>query len=360
MSPATIPTEGKPGQLRQPSAAGGVRRFVQRILTWQRLVREAKEPRWQGRLVRPVVSLVAERRRVEFESLTRAELLARRLLGQPLSRRAWQRMTFNDKVTYRRLCVRDPIFQCFSDKLSMRDFITARLGANSVPALLEVAEQAATLASLDGPFVLKPNHASGLVMPVGERGKLTGEQISRADGWLRFDCAWLDLEWGYLAARKLLLVEEYVHEPGRLRLPFDYKLFAFDGQVLMIDVITGRLRGVHSILRYPDWSPVPGFRPEYPRAAETETPRPANLELMLDWASTLSRGIGFVRVDLYDLGDRVKVGELTPYPCGGNSPFSPPTLDAWLGRAWSRKPWIRGGVQVETELSAETPFPSQG
>ncbi len=65
---------------------------------------------------------------------------------------------------------------------------------------------------------------------------------------------------------------------------------------------------------------------------------PANLDVMLDWAALLGRDLDFVRVDLYDLGDRVLVGELTAYPSGGNSAYRPAGIDVWLGRAWRTHP----------------------
>lgn len=327
----------------QAPVSGGLTKMGGRARTWLNAVRQADDPRWQGKVVRPVVGWATRRGGVEFESLARAEWLGRRLLGQPLSPQAWHRMTFNDKVTYRRLRVRDPVLQTMSDKLSMREFVAARLGDGSLPALLKVAERADELTALTGPFVVKANHGSTMVLFVDEGEQLTPVQISRADGWLRVDYAWEDLEWGYRGARRLLLAEEYLHPEGRLESPSDYKLFAFDGRVLMMEVLTERFRGMRSILRYPDWTPVPGIYEGYPRASESETPRPDTLEQMLAWASELSRGFGFIRVDLYDLGDRVKVGELTPYPDGGNSAFSPAAIDAWLGAAWRGKPW-RGEV----------------
>jgi hypothetical protein len=77
---------------------------------------------------------------------------------------------------------------------------------------------------------------------------------------------------------------------------------------------------------------VPGLAPGEDASA------PANLDVMLTWAAQLGQGLDFVRVDLYDLGDRVLVGELTPYPAGGNSAYRPAGIDAWFGRAWRTKP----------------------
>jgi hypothetical protein len=41
-----------------------------------------------------------------------------------------------------------------------------------------------------------------------------------------------------------------------------------------------------------------------------------------------------VRVDLYAIGERIVVGELTHYPTGGNKSFDPPEWDAKLGALW--------------------------
>src|SRR5581483_6570440 len=101
------------------------------------------------------VRRMSDRRSLSFDATIRFDWLARSLLGQPLSLRAWHRMTFNDKVTYRRLRVRDPSFAVFSDKLAMREFVADRLGKDALPELLEVANRAAAFAERDGPFVLK-------------------------------------------------------------------------------------------------------------------------------------------------------------------------------------------------------------
>jgi hypothetical protein len=51
-------------------------------------------------------------------------------------------------------------------------------------------------------------------------------------------------------------------------------------------------------------------------------------------AEQLAAGFDFVRVDLYALGQRMVVGELTHYPTGGNKSFDPPEWDARLGALW--------------------------
>ena len=66
--------------------------------------------------------------------------------------------------------------------------------------------------------------------------------------------------------------------------------------------------------------------------------RPTNFGKMLELAERLSAGIDFLRVDLYDMEDRVLVGELTPYPLAGRQRFAPESLDGLFGSWWHELP----------------------
>jgi hypothetical protein len=246
-------------------------------------------------------------------------------------------MTFNDKVTYRRLRVRDPVFQTFCDKLRMRDYVADRLGEHSVADLLDVGEHPSHFAARTGPYVLKPNHSSGMVTFVGEGEVASVDQLREAERWLAFDYGRHYREWGYGHARPLLIAEEVLRGPGGSYPPPDYKLFTFDGEVEFVEVVPGPESGYRWTLMRPDWSRVVAKSLD-PEPDSPAPPRPPNLDVMLRWASRLGGVVEFLRVDLYDLGDRVLVGELTPYPGGGNASFHPLSLDADLGSMWRTSP----------------------
>ncbi len=206
-------------------------------------------------MVRPLLRNMSRRRVLSFDATLRFEWIARSLIGQPLSLRAWHRMTLNDKVTYRRLRVRDPSFAVFSDKLAMREFVADRLGEGALPEVLEVADRAAAFAERVGPFVIKANHGSEMVNLVQPGERLSPVELARADEWLANDYAWDDLEWGYLDARRLLLAEEFLRGPGGAPPP-DFKFFVFDGLVAALEVHIGRFGDRHRIeMRRPDWTP---------------------------------------------------------------------------------------------------------
>jgi len=274
---------------------------------------------------------------VPFGALLGLEWAGRRLLGQPLSPRAWGRMSFNDKVTYRRLRVHDPLLRTFSDKLRMRHYVSERLGPASVPALVAVGEDPSAFARRPGPYVLKPNHGSGMVAFVGEGEAPSPEQLDDAGRWLALDYGRRYREWGYGRARRVLLAEELLRAPDGTFPPADYKLFTFGGRVELVEVVPGPAGAHPWRLMRPDWTPAvdPSLTGE-PDAPDP--PRPDNLGTMLRWATDLGGAVEFLRVDLYDVGERVLVGELTPYPGGGNATFRPPSLDGELGRMWAIPP----------------------
>lgn len=60
--------------------------------------------------------------------------------------------------------------------------------------------------------------------------------------------------------------------------------------------------------------------------------KPDHLDEMIKVAETLGEEFEFVRVDLYDLGERVVFGELTHYPQSGSGPFGSKEEDLRFGR----------------------------
>lgn len=61
---------------------------------------------------------------------------------------------------------------------------------------------------------------------------------------------------------------------------------------------------------------------------------PQNLSTLLKVSKTLAKPLGYVRVDLYSIDDRVYVGELTFTPAAGSSRFYPSQYDRIYGDLW--------------------------
>ena len=59
--------------------------------------------------------------------------------------------------------------------------------------------------------------------------------------------------------------------------------------------------------------------------------KPPQYEEMLEYATILSKGFPFVRVDLLYVNNRIYFGEMTFYPWAGLCKFNPDSFDYLLG-----------------------------
>lgn len=269
--------------------------------------------------------------------------------------------TFNQKVRYRMVHDRRPLLGVFADKLAAKEYVESRVGRGHTAEVLEVAEpgQALRAASLPREFALKVNHASGGVILVFDAADPTGrlpepglpfsrhalrpdamdfEAANRVvDAWLNMKYGTKNGEWAYSQCRPRAFVEEFLHASigGP---PPDLKLFVFNGkcQMMRLDTPSGDRKALNHYLA--DGTPVKVRFGEYHGELFTEVaPAPA---LPSAWreavtlAEALGEGIDFVRVDTFQLGDRVLIGELTNYPTNGTGRYLPPSFDRWLGAWW--------------------------
>jgi hypothetical protein len=273
---------------------------------------------------------------------------------------------FRGKLRWRMLKDRRPILATFADKVAVRDHVARLAGPEYLPNCYAVVHDPGQLdrASLPREFALKASHSSGgswivseaaasepLISPGAQyepgpptpfsgwnRILTTPDQldwdvvVASSRKWLSHNYGDWYLEWAYLHVPPRLLVEELLRGPDG-QVPVDYKFFVFGGRVRLVSVFSGRFYDERINLYLPDWTPVDAEW-DSPRA-DHELPRPHSLERLVEVAEALGRGIDFVRVDLYDLGERVVFGELTSYPAGGFVQFEPASFDAEVGRWWT-------------------------
>jgi hypothetical protein len=96
--------------------------------------------------------------------------------------------TFNEKIQRRILFDRNPRLAVFSDKLLARGYVSSRLGdGRCLTKVYAVISSPSEIEGLDLPdrFVMKPNHASGLIKVVKDRRALPSGELERsAAEWL--------------------------------------------------------------------------------------------------------------------------------------------------------------------------------
>ncbi|HUN37682.1 MAG TPA: ATP-grasp fold amidoligase family protein [Trebonia sp.] len=240
-------------------------------------------------------------------------------------------VTFSDKVNWRILNDRRPLLEWTCDKLAMKEYAAAAgLAGLHVPRTYWSGSDVSELRDADLPehWVLKPNHRSGLVY--------FGDNQTDHEALAVITRTWLDTfeasvmhEWAYEKARPLVLVEELLGPPGSP--PPDYKIFVFDGQAELIEMVN-RYDGNQQRLYRPDWTPLEVLYG--PQGIAPVAPPPKELDRLIDIAQVLAKPFDFIRVDLYDVAGTIVFGELTPYPCGGLERFRPASFDVELGEKW--------------------------
>ncbi len=109
----------------------------------------------------------------------------------------------------------------------------------------------------------------------------------------------------------------------------DYKFFCFNGRVECIVVDVDRYVDHKRNFYDSKWNDL--HITSDCKAIEAIVPEPGNLSEMMRVAETLSSDFPFVRVDLYNVDDKVYFGELTFYPWSGYVNFTPDIFDYELG-----------------------------
>lgn len=163
-------------------------------------------------------------------------------------------------------------------------------------------------------FALKTNHGCGDHYICRDKGVL---DVEKAKSKI---CKALKTTFGisetqYHSIQPLVFCEEYIDD-GSGELPSDYKFMCLDGKIKCILVVTERSNDSYKLLTYDkNWNKLDYLTPHY--LYHKDFKKPKNLQTMIRIAAEIAKIFEFVRVDFYDTGERVLLGELTFTPQGG-------------------------------------------
>jgi len=210
-----------------------------------------------------------------------------------------------------------------------------RLGPGHLAELYGVLDTPEALLELALPprYVVKATHGSGMTAVVrADSASERAAVAARARRWLATPYWRKNGEWCYRDVPPRLIVEEFL-DGGGGEVPSDWKWFCFGGRAELVQVDLDRFTRHTRNFYDAEGRPV-AVRVYYEQGPEI--PLPPSFARMREVAERLAEGFDFVRVDLYTLGERIVVGELTHYPAGGNKSFEPREWEARLGALWPR------------------------
>lgn len=242
--------------------------------------------------------------------------------------------SFNEKINWLKIYDRNPNYKLFVDKIRVKSIISELIGCEYVIPMIRGGYSRVSdidIDSLPNKFVLKCNHDSASTIICKDKSTFDWKYAEYKLNWcMSHDYYHFEnKQWAYKDIERYIFVEEYIEDIDGDFFR-DYKFYVFNGEVKCILVNT------YDKTKYTDmfdinWERMPiteGYK-----NFSGEIPRPRNFIEMRRIAERIAQYIDnpFVRIDLYDVNDRIYFGEVTFYPAGGMTPFLQHEWDDILG-----------------------------
>lgn len=245
--------------------------------------------------------------------------------------------TFNEKLQWLKLYDRKPEYTTMVDKVKVKDYVAEKIGSEYLIPTIGVwnTPEEIDFESLPNQFVLKCSHNSGGLFICKDKTKVSESKwrsVLEALGKShRYDYYKLGREWPYKKVERQIIAEQYMVDDSNGGLK-DYKVHCFNGIPEFILVCKDRHSetGITEDFFSTEWKHLKLKRPYIPNS-NTPIQKPSCLDLMLYLAKTLSYDIPFLRVDFYEINNRVYFGELTFFPASGFVSFEPNEWDKQFG-----------------------------
>lgn len=231
--------------------------------------------------------------------------------------------------------MRRPLRTFVSDKELVKIYVRGCLGDGYTPRTLAILRHPDEIDRYAFPprFAAKPAHGFNDV--IIKNGKpVTAADRAAMKRWIGESYFHRGREPQYRFIEPKVIVEELIGEGDTV--PVDIKVYCFHGVVRFIEADFDRFNELRRDLYDAEGKPL-DIEFLFPRSGRP-LPCPELLPELRRVAETLAADLSFVGVDLYVVGQRILVGELTSTPENCNATFRPAEGGRLLGRFFARPP----------------------
>ncbi|MBQ4484449.1 MAG: glycosyl transferase [Prevotella sp.] len=230
--------------------------------------------------------------------------------------------TFNEKLQWLKLNDQHEEYTQMVDKYEAKKYVSNLIGEEYIIPTLGVYDSFDEIDfdKLPNQFVLKCTHDSGGVAICKDKYsfdvKAARKLLSRN---LKRNKYWSSREYPYKTIKPRIIAEKYIEESaGGL---VDYKFFCFNGYADSVMLCIDRhLEDTKYYFFDNNWNLLRINCRGKSAPKGFTVPKQDNMDKMFSIAAQLSRGIKFVRVDLYNVNGRIYFGEMTFFPQSGLDP----------------------------------------
>lgn len=243
---------------------------------------------------------------------------------------------FTEKIQWLKLYGHKEEYTKLVDKHAVKSYVSQILGSQLIIPTIAIWENVNEIDfdTLPNSFVLKTTFGGGgNVIVCKDKKEFNIEECkSRLCKAYKQNIYKQLREYPYKNVPHRIIAEEYINFGNNEEL-VDYKFFCFGGEVKYCQVIQNRSSGETIDFYDTKWQHQEfiGLNPLV-KHAPSQAPMPKNYNQMIDIATTLSKGMPFVRVDLYNVDGTIYFGEITFYPASGFGTFRPSDWDYKLGQ----------------------------
>ncbi len=243
--------------------------------------------------------------------------------------------SFNEKLQWLKLHDQDPNYTMMVDKYQVKEYVGNILGNDYIIPTIGVwnSFDEIDFDSLPNQFVLKCTHDSGGLVVCRDKESLDIKKAKKKiERCLKRDYYMGTREYPYRDVPHKIIAEQYMTNDDSSPELTDYKFFCFDGYVDCVMVCVDRhLNDTKFYFFNKDWELL-RLNIRGKNAPEGFTiPKPKTMDEMFEIAGKLSKGMKFVRIDLYEIRGHVYFGEYTFFPDSGLDPNLLPETDLYFG-----------------------------
>lgn len=292
----------------------------------------------------------------KFRGFPKIKSVFKKMNGYPLD--LDQPVTHNQRIVHKMVTDRNPLLVITSDKVAVRDFVKAKLGAEQAEKILIphyfVSQTGRDIPqpSWDFEFFMKANHASGynrLVKPTDDPAEIT----ALAQFWLSQSFGQVFHAWAYRDIPRRIVCEKVIHDE-RGKIPMDIKFYCFHGRVKMVLFLTDRFENQARIFTDENLIEIPGAQ-MFGDEKMTEIPRFSNYPEMIQLSEKLAEGFNYCRVDFYSVNGQIYFGEITHYTGAGIERFDDFDTDRAFGELWKPENKDKNFFEIYHQIKSTLP-----
>jgi hypothetical protein len=241
---------------------------------------------------------------------------------------------FNEKIQWLKLYYHIPLLTQLADKYKVREYVSKKIGEQYLNELYGVYDcvDKIDFSLFPSKFVLKGVHASSTNLVVTDKKKLDINKTKRLlKKWLKHDqYKKVGYEWAYKNIKPLIICEAYLEDSNENLI--DCKFYCFNGTPKFVFFSLINNTNTQRFVNYYDlkWNEFPVSK-NIKNASNYHFKKPDNFDKMIDLATKLADNLPFVRVDFYNINEKIIFGEMTFYPSDGKRDYYPDKYNKIIG-----------------------------